>query len=274
MIGVKENLSATNLDGIFAGGDVTGRSATVVHGMASGKNAATAIDSYLSGKGIAPSTAASGKARLNINAAALKTSLPGNTPELSISQRKLNSEDKQTLSSEAFASEAKRCANCGCVAVNASDLATALITLDAEVKTTTRTLKAEDLFAATMNSSTVLAEDELIEEFLIPTPNPASRQSYHKFRIRNSIDFPIISVAFCATIESGRMHNVRMVLGAVAPIPLRMRAVEQLLEGQAPDAAIAAKAAELATKDAQPLARNKAKVEILKALINRAIQTG
>lgn len=274
MIAVKENLSATTLKGVFAGGDVTGKSATVVHGMVSGKNAATAIDSYLSGKGIAPSPAATGKVQLNINAEALETSLPGITPELSISQRKLNSEDKQTISSEAFANEAKRCANCGCVAVNASDLATALIALDAEVKTTTRTIKAEDLFAATMNSTTVLAKDELIEEFRIPTPNPASRQSYHKFRIRNSIDFPIISVAFRATIESGRMHDVRMVLGAVSPVPLRVRAVEELLEGQVPDALIAAKAAELATRNVQPLARNKAKVEILKALINRAILTG
>ena len=60
-------------------------------------------------------------------------------------------------------------------------------------------------------------------------------------------------------------------LGAVAPVPLRARAVEALLEGQAPSEALAEEAAALAVADAQPLARNRSKVEIVKALVTKAI---
>ena len=157
------------------------------------------------------------------------------------------------------------------MAVNASDLATALIALDAQVKTTQRTLAAEDLFAAAESKTTVLAADELIEEIWVPAPPPGSRQRYLKFRIRNAIDFPIVGVAFRAAVQDGRFHDARVVLGAVAPVPLRARAVEALLEGQVPSEALAQEAAALAVSDAQPLAQNKAKVEVVKALVKKAV---
>ena len=72
-------------------------------------------------------------------------------------------------------------------------------------------------------------------------------------------------------MEGGRFHNARVVLGAVAPIPLRARAVEALLKGHAPNEALADEAAALAVRDAQPLARNRAKVEIVKALVTKAV---
>ena len=188
-------------------------------------------------------------------------------------QRTLRGEDSATLTTDALAQEPFRCANCGCVAVNASDLATALVALDAQVKTTQRTLAIGDLFAAAESKSTVLAADELIEEIAIPAPQAGTRQRYLKFRIRNAIDFPIVGVAFRATVEGGKFHDARVVLGAVAPIPLRARAVEALLEGQAPSAALADEAARLAVADTQPLARNRAKVEIVKALVRQAVLT-
>ena len=181
-------------------------------------------------------------------------------------------EDFKSLTKEAVDAEALRCANCGCVAVNCSDVATALIALDAQVLTTQRTLAAEQLFAASENSTTVLADDELIKEIWIPTPSPESRQSYLKFRIRNSIDFPIVSVAFKSTMRDGRFHDSRVVLGAVSPIPIRARLVEDLLEGKAPGEMLANEAANLAVSNAQPLARNKAQIEVLKALINKTIR--
>jgi CO/xanthine dehydrogenase FAD-binding subunit len=57
----------------------------------------------------------------------------------------------------------------------------------------------------------------------------------------------------------------------VAPVPLRLNAVEELLEDQAPGKLLADEAARLAVSNAQPLARNKAKVEVVKALVKKAI---
>jgi len=147
-----------------------------------------------------------------------------------------------------------------------------LIALDAQVLTTQRTLAAEQLFAAPENSTTVLADDELIKEIWIPAPPPGNRQSYLKFRIRNSIDFPIVSVAFKSTIQDGRFHDSRVVFGAVSPVPVRARLVEDLLEGKASGEKLAIEAANLAVSNAQPLARNNAQIEVLKALINKTIR--
>ena len=182
MVFTEKGSTATSMDGIFAGGDVTGRSATVVHGMASGKEAAMAIDAYLEGIEVSPRPIPTGLVPLAINKAALATSERVITPEVEIAKRDLLTEDFKSLTKEAVDAEALRCANCGCVAVNCSDVATALIALDAQVLTTQRTLAVEQLFAAGENSTTVLADDELIKEIWIPTPSPESRQSYLKFR--------------------------------------------------------------------------------------------
>jgi CO/xanthine dehydrogenase FAD-binding subunit len=273
MIAAEKETTATSLDGVFAGGDVTGRSATVVHGMASGKEAAANINTYLAGTQFSPDPTAIKQKPLIINKAALAVSKRVTTPQLAVSQRTLTDEDHQTLALEEMKGETLRCANCGCVAVNCSDLATALIALDAQVITTQRTLEAEQLFAVVESGTTVLADDELIKEIWIPTPQPGTRQCYLKFRIRNSIDFPIVSVAFRATMRDGKFHDARVVLGAVGPIPLRARAVEKLLEDQIPDEMLANKAAELAVNRAQPLARNKAQIQIVKALVSKAIRT-
>jgi hypothetical protein len=50
--------------------------------------------------------------------------------------------------------------------------------------------------------------------------------------------------------------------------------VEELLEGKAPGEMLANEAANLAVSNAQPLARNKAQIEVLKALISKTIRKG
>ncbi len=274
MIAIDKVTGATSLAGVFAGGDVTGDRATVVQAMAAGQKAAASIDAYLTGERETGNSDRGGRVRLVLNEDALTAAERTPTPRLPVPQRTLRGEDSTTLAPDALAPEPFRCANCGCVAVNASDVATALVALDAQVKTTQRTLAAGDLFAAARSKSTVLGPDELIEEIVIPAPQAGSRQRYLKFRIRNAIDFPIVGVAFRTTMQDGKFHNARVALGAVAPTPLRAHAVEALLEGQAPGEALADQAAALAVGEAQPLARNKAKIEVVKALVRRAILAG
>jgi hypothetical protein len=260
---------ATAIPGVFAGGDVTGSSATMVQAMASGQRVAASINAYFSG--VQPKPARPNHVPLIINEAALPVSERAQGPRLPVDQRTLLAEDFGAFSRDLLDREATRCANCGCVAVSASDLAPALIALRATVKTTQRRLPVECLFTTAESKSTVLEQDELIEEIEIPAPPPGSHQAYYKFRIRNAIDFPIVSVAFCAEMREGKFHDARVVLGAVAPVPLAARAVEALLEGQAPSEALAQEAASLAVAKAEPLARNRLKVEVVKALVRKAI---
>ena len=66
----------------------------------------------------------------------------------------------------------------------------------------------------------------------MPSPKAGTRFSFQKFRIRNSIDFPIVSVASALTLDGAKIKEARIVFGAVAPIPLRATNVEEALVGR------------------------------------------
>ena len=86
--------------------------------------------------------------------------------------------------------EAQRCFDCGCVAATPSDLAPALVALDAVIVTTARQIPAGDFFAARVGSSTVLAPGELVTGYVCPRRAPGSRAAYEKFRLRRRSTSP------------------------------------------------------------------------------------
>jgi CO dehydrogenase flavoprotein C-terminal domain len=53
-----------------------------------------------------------------------------------------------------------------------------------------------------------------------------------KFRLRNAIDFAIVSVASAITVAEGLCRGARLVLGAVAPVPTGAGGVEEFLKGK------------------------------------------
>jgi CO/xanthine dehydrogenase FAD-binding subunit len=61
------------------------------------------------------------------------------------------------------------------------------------------------------------------------------------------------------------------VLSAVAPVPFRLKDVEKFLEGKPAAEGTAAAAGELAAKEVRPLAKNRFKAQIVKALLRKAI---
>ena len=60
----------------------------------------------------------------------------------------VNREDRKGYSYNMLNSEAGRCMNCGCLAVNPSDMATALLASDAVIRTNLRTLGAQELLTS------------------------------------------------------------------------------------------------------------------------------
>ena len=80
-----------------------------------------------------------------------------------------------------------------------------------------------------------------------------------------------MSVATVMTVEENICIDARVVLGAIAPGPVRAEAAEKALIGQTINTDIAAKAAEAALAGAKPLSRNAYKVEIAKTLVKRSI---
>jgi CO/xanthine dehydrogenase FAD-binding subunit len=188
-----------------------------------------------------------------------------------VPERTIEREDLATLDLRTIETEAGRCLNCGCVAVNAGDLAPALLALGAVVKTTARTLPAAELFGAGTATTTVLEPGEVVTRVEIPPLPAGAKQSYLKFRVRNAIDFPIVGLASLFVLKRGRFEAARLALGAVAPLPFRATAVEEFLLGKKPTDDVAEVAASLAVKGAEPLAGNAYKLQVVRALVKQAV---
>ena len=260
LIAADQESLETSIEGVFAGGDAVYGTASVIHAIASGRKAATAIDNYLSG----------GRKRTPQPGASIGKTLKLSEQSFQPSRRLAVIEDR-TISHDEMQAEIYRCINCSCIAVNASDISPVLVALGAKIKTTRRTIPAEEFFAARPFQSTVLDCGEIVREIEIPLPEAAHQQTYQKFRIRNSIDFPILSLASVLGDGDGKLKDVRMVLGAAAPVPLRLKSVENYLCGKPANEETAAIAGNIAVQEAQPLAKNGFKLQIVRTLIKRAV---
>ena len=120
----------------------------------------------------------------------------------------------------------------GCYAVHPSDTAPALIALDARIKTSARSIKAEDFFQVGAVQTTVLDPDEIVTEIQIPEPSGDMNSAFLKFALRRSIDFPIVNCAARIAFEDRRVCDARICLNAVYVVPYRCRAAEAGLIGQ------------------------------------------
>jgi xanthine dehydrogenase YagS FAD-binding subunit len=125
-----------------------------------------------------------------------------------------------------------------CIAVHPSDLAVALVALDAVVNTRgpggERTIPVEDLYLApgtTPHVETVLQQGELILDVALPASPFVARSHYLKVRERASFEFAVVSVAACLELAGPdeTVRSARVVFGGVAYKPWRARAAEDVL---------------------------------------------
>jgi xanthine dehydrogenase YagS FAD-binding subunit len=191
---------------------------------------------------------------------------------LPVAERSITVEDALGLGLSEIEEDANRCFNCGCVSVHSSDMGVVLAALEAQVEIAgpggTRTVPIEELFGSLRNT---LEADEMVTEIRVPPPPDGAKQTFIKFRLRESVDFPIVSVALVITVDGGVCRDARIVLGAVAPAPVRATMAEQAIRGKAINAKTAEAASEAAITGALPLNMNAYKVEITKTLVKRAI---
>jgi xanthine dehydrogenase YagS FAD-binding subunit len=159
----------------------------------------------------------------------------------------------------------------GCYAVHPSDMAPALVVLDGRVKTTKRTVNAEDLFEVGVKRTTVLDNDEIVTEIEIPTPEDDAKSAFMKFAIRKSIDFPIVNCAAMIVRDGRKVRAARICLNAVYVKPYRARKAEEAIVGKAINEENAERAGISVISDAEPLTYNRYMVQIAKTLVKRTI---
>jgi xanthine dehydrogenase YagS FAD-binding subunit len=165
-----------------------------------------------------------------------------------------------------------------CIATHPSDLAVALVALDAVVHTIgpdgARAIPVDDFFLVpgeTPEQEHPLQHGELIVAVELPPLELARDSLYLKLRDRQSYEFALVSVAAALAVRDGVVAEVRLALGGVGTKPWRARRAEHELVGTppTPDSFAAAAAAEL--EGAEVRRDNAFKVELTQRAIVRAL---
>lgn len=156
-----------------------------------------------------------------------------------------------------------------CIATHPSDMAVAMMALDAEVEIEnpegqTRQVALDDLYrlpGSTPDVETILQPGDLITAVLLPAPVQATHL-YRKVRDRSSYAFALVSVAAVIRIEEGKIAHAALAFGGLAPKPWRDARVDAALTGQAPSDAVFNKAADILLADAKGQGGNDFKIPL------------
>ena len=157
-----------------------------------------------------------------------------------------------------------------CIATHPSDMAVALLALDAEVETEGsgggRKIPLDELYRLpgdTPDSETVLEPGELITAVALPPP-AAGRQIYRKVRDRASYAFALVSVAAVLRVEDGLIAHAALAFGGLAPRPWRDARVEAALTGEVPSPALFGRAADILLEGARGQGGNDFKIPLVR----------
>jgi xanthine dehydrogenase YagS FAD-binding subunit len=167
-----------------------------------------------------------------------------------------------------------------CIAAHPSDLAVALVALDASVEVrgtngqrTVPLLELHRLPGITPHIETVLEPGEVIAAITVPASPLARRSHYLKVRDRASFEFAVVSAAVALAMNGSRIRTARVALGGVGSKPWRVPKVEAVLVGASLDPAALRSAAALAAEGAQGRGHNDFKIELMQRAIVRALET-
>lgn len=266
--------NTTSVPGIFAGGDVTTGPATVIKAIAAGLTTAVSINDYCREPELPVELATKERKQAHLigfDGGVREAHHAAHGELLASSARGIHTEDMGGLTPEKARCEAGRCFNCGCLAVNPSDTATMLLAYGARIVTNQRTMDAKTFFTTSTRVSDLLNKGEIVTEIVVPALPEGAVARYDKYRLRDSIDFAIVAVGSVYRVVDGTVEDASLVLGAVAPIPLKRTAAEDALRGHKLTAELAADAAEKALEGALPLRNNAYKIDIAKTMVRRSL---
>ena len=155
-------------------------------------------------------------------------------------------------------------------ATPSADVAPSLIALDATAKIASaageRTVSMEEFFRGP--GQNVMSTDEILTEITIPRTGPLMVGEYIKFSPRDMMDLAYIGVAVAYNFAGDKKcSGVRIVLGAVAPTPLRAKNSEALLEGQVLSEELAAKVGDEATRESKPISDVRSSADYRRAMV-------
>ncbi|MCA9520680.1 MAG: FAD binding domain-containing protein [Myxococcales bacterium] len=168
--------------------------------------------------------------------------------------------------------------NFPCAMVHPSTMALPLIAHDATIELVSasgkRSVSVESFFVKPedkLSQETQLKPGEIITALHAPAHAGKSASLYVRLKHKQSFDWPLIELALWGRADGGKLADVRVALGAVAPIPLRAKALESALKGLALDPAALKAKVPVVRKGARALAHNGYKIGLLETTIARAL---
>jgi aerobic carbon-monoxide dehydrogenase medium subunit len=128
-----------------------------------------------------------------------------------------------------------------------------------------RVVLLEDFF--TGPGKTILSPDELVTEIAIPAPLPHTGRVYIKHGRRKAMELATVGVAVSLTLDGAACREVRIVLGAVAPTPIRARKAEDLLRGRLIDDKVIDTIGEAAMSESRPISNVRGSAEYRREMV-------
>ena len=154
-------------------------------------------------------------------------------------------------------------------ATPSADTAPALIALNATAKIVglngERLVTLEEFFKGP--GQTVMCAEEILTEIDIPKTGPRLVGEYIKFSPREMMDLAYVGIAVAYNLNDKKCDGVRIILGAVAPTPIRARRAEAVLEGQSLTATLAEKAGQVAAEEAKPISDVRSSADYRRAMV-------
>jgi xanthine dehydrogenase YagS FAD-binding subunit len=162
-----------------------------------------------------------------------------------------------------------------CVAPHPSTLAAALLAYEATVTTDRRrALTIGQLLGdgSDGRADHALEPGEIIKSVDLAPPVANERALYRRAISRSHAEWPLVEVVMRAVVTGGSFAFVRVAAGGIAPVPLRLFAVEKVAAGAAATAATIANAVAQSTAGAKPLAMTGYKLDLLKGLVRELVE--
>ena len=165
-----------------------------------------------------------------------------------------------------------------CYIVHPSDLAVALLALDAKIEITSKsgqkTVPVNDFFILPENDETkenILKPGEVVTKIIVPKQNDNLKTAYIKFKERASWDFAVVSVAAILETDGNMIKKGKLAFGGVAPRSWMNMDINSKLSGLETDEASVDVFTSSLFKDAEPMEKNEYKVILARNLVKRII---
>ena len=166
-----------------------------------------------------------------------------------------------------------------CIAQHPSDMAVAMLALDATVRVRSADGGERDMPLDRLHrlpgdrpdKETGLDAGDLITSVFLPRP-AGDRQIYRKVRDRASYAFALTSVAVSIAMAGGRIRHAAIAFGGLGTKPWRDPQVDAVLAGEAPSPAVFEKAADTLLRNAQTHGGNDFKVPLARRVLRAVLE--